>query len=220
MLMVLSSLTGCGSKEGNAPDGQGSKEESTQEESSQSEAEFLESLKTFADIQALEGAEFGEMTTLEKKILIVAFTLQDGTIYRAIADVTEEQDDAIWAVDFFAEDHDEQIAQIIAPVEIKQIDNLSKTVLSQEQMDQLIGKTGAELLEDGWSVNGFYLDEKQFYVAKDFFEYIIVVKDTPEYDPDSDVDSEELFKTQVVESVSFSRLNNAAYDIEQEIFGE
>ena len=225
MLMIISVMTGCGNKGENAPEGkgageEGSKEENSQDENSQDEKAFLESLKTFADIQALEGVEFGNMSSLEEKLLIVAFTLPDGTIYRAVADITPEQDEAIWGVDFFAEDHDEQVAAILAPLEIKQIDNLSQFILTEEQMDQLVGKTGAELMEDGWRVNGFYLDEKEFYVIKEFFEYTIIVKEAPAYDPDADVEQEDLFKDAVVASVSFSRLDEPAYDIERELYGE
>lgn len=219
MLMVLTILSGCKKSGGEQADGKG-QEENSQEENSQSEEDLLASVKTFADIQAMEGVEFGEKTSFEEKLLIVAFTLKDGTIYRAVADITPEQDQAIWDVDFFADDYEEQVAAILAPIEIKQIDNLSQNMPSQKELDQLTGKTGQDLLNDGWMMNGCYLDERQFYVSNGMFEYVVVTKDAIQYDENGDIDAEEIFKTQIVESVSFSRLDNAAYDIEQELYGE
>lgn len=100
---------------------------------------------------------------------------QDEIFYRAIAAMPEDVSDAVFALDFDDPQYDEKLNALIAPLEILRIDNLNDTILTQEQLDALVGKTGEELFNDGWSNLGWNLDEMHFYMSYGAFNYLFTM---------------------------------------------
>ena len=87
---------------------------------------------------------------------------QDGNTYRALCDVTEETSQAIFDLDFNDPDYNAKERELLSPLPVKSIENLTEGIPSQEEADQYIGKTGQELIDEGWSVWYTNLEEMEF----------------------------------------------------------
>ena len=88
-----------------------------------------------------------------------------GTEWLVKADVSEEQKDAVFAVNYGDDDRDEQILAILGPCEIQTVTDLKTFALPQEELDRWIGKTGQDLLDAGWEYNGYHSDETGIHVC-------------------------------------------------------
>lgn len=79
---------------------------------------------------------------------IDAFEL-NGVYYRAVATLTDEQEQAIFDLDWNDPDHDAKEAEILNPIAIDSIENLTEQIPAQAELDKLVGKTGKDLLDEG-----------------------------------------------------------------------
>ena len=93
-------------------------------------------------------------------------------------------------------------------MEIDKLENLSDTVIPQEELDKLVGKTGEELINDGWNAGmGYNLETMEFYLNKGAFEYTVVFDGKLENS--DDFDEEEAIKPLVVKSVTLNGIGDA-----------
>ena len=193
LLMAVCMLTACG----------GSKEEPKE----QSAGASVESLKTIGDI--IEAAPEDLQSAVYEDKVVYAFKMGDN-YYRAIAAISKEDSDAYMKVDFADEDYQEQQNKIVAPLKIDKIEDLSDQLISQEELDKLVGKTGKELVEDGWTYNGsYFLEEMQFELNKGPFVYMFVFDGSVDEKDYEDYDAEKGTRNMKVKSASFSALGDA-----------
>lgn len=146
----------------------------------------LDTVKTLGDLLGLP--EVG--TSLTGTTYVYAFE-QDGNTYRAICDVPEETAQAIFDLDFEDPDYDKKLSELIAPLTVKVIENLTENIPSQQEADQYIGKTGQELIDDGWTVHFYNLDELRFGMNHGIYSYDITfegkIKDPDSFNEDTDM---------------------------------
>ena len=146
----------------------------------------LDTVKTLGDLLGLP--EVG--TSLTGTTYVYAFE-QDGSTWRAICDVPEEIAQAIFDLDFDDPDYDKKLNALIAPLPVKVIENLTENIPSQKEADQYIGKTGQELIDDGWTVHYYNLDELQFKMTYGIYSYDITfegkIKDPDSFNEDTDM---------------------------------
>ena len=140
---------------------------------------------------------------------IDAFEL-NGVYYRAVATLTDEQEQAIFDLDWNDPDHDAKEAEILNPIAIDSIENLTEQIPAQAELDKLVGKTGKDLLDEGWSCGGYNLDDMEFWMSKDPFSYSVIFDsngDKPENT--DDFDAEEAIQSYTVKSVTYQGLGDA-----------
>ena len=193
LLMTVCMLTACG----------GSKDEPKE----QSAGESVDSLKTIGDI--IEAAPEDIQSAVYEDKVVYAFKMGDN-YYRAIAAISKEDSDAYMKIDYADEDYEEQQNKIVAPLKIDNIEDLNDQIISQEELDKLVGKTGKELVKDGWTYNGsYFLEEMQFELNKGPFVYTFTFDgkvDEKDYD---DYDAEKGTKDMKVKSAAFSSIGDA-----------
>lgn len=167
------------------------------------------SIKTVGDALALHSPE--NQSAAYENAFVYVFML-GGVYYRAIAPISPETAEAIWALEY-DESYDARWRELVSPLVIEKIENLSALIPSQAELQALIGKTGAELLDDGWQSYGYKLDTMEFYLAKNPFRYTVVFEGEPEMsDP---FDEYEAIGPLTVKSIVFDGLGDAAkLDIE------
>ena len=159
LLVAALMLTGCGSKSGGSADpGKGSDAS-------------VDSLKTFGDIIELE-AEDKQQAVYENKV-VFAFRIGD-TYYRAIGEISDEMQQEYFDIDMMQDGYEEKQNEMLAPVKIDKIENLDDYKLSQEELDKLVGKTGQELQDEGWTFSGHDLDNMEFWMNYGPFTYTVV----------------------------------------------
>ena len=174
---------------------------------------------------SLQVATIGEAEALENKgsvqtsvtdaAYVYVFEL-NGVYWRLTAALTTEQAEELWGLDISDDDYAEKSAQLTSQLAVTNCENLNGQMLTEDEMTALKGKTGAELMANGWTSGfGYNLDEMEFYLDKGPFSYTVVFEspDVPLENTD-DFDEDAAIRDLKVVSVSFDGLGNTATDIE------
>lgn len=167
-------------------------------------AKGIEAIKTVGDTLALDSPEY--QSAAYENAFVCVFLL-DGVYYRAVAPLSAETAAEIWALDY-DESYDARRRELVSPLQIERVENLSNLIPTQAELDELVGRTGAELLDEGWQSYGYKLDTMEFYLTKGPFKYTVVFDGEPE--PGEDFDAYETLGPLMVSSVTFSGLGDAA----------
>lgn len=224
-IMVLAmALTACGSgtSGGGTPDTAGG---GTQPDTAEKTEIDISALKTLGDLyaQVPENLFRGHSIGGDKVVFIFE---SGGTLYRAIASPSQEQIDKAIPVDRTTEEGKKELESIFKDVPLDKMEDLNDQKLSEESIKALIGKTGEELLQDGWSVDGSYMlgKEPMFYMSYGPFSYEVTFegksdlldramkdesfRDTPEFD------IEKIIKTMTVKSIENPNIGNNALEVQ------
>lgn len=169
------------------------------------EAPDLSALKTVGDIENMENADILQSAAYEDAYILV-FTV-GATPYRAFAAMTPEVFEAVMNLDYADEGWAEREKELLRPLEILRIENLDEQIPPQEELDRLKGKTGQELLDEGWTFSGCNLETMEYWLDYGLFEYVVVFEGEAEITDGTD--GEELMKKLTVKSVSYSGIGDA-----------
>jgi uncharacterized FlaG/YvyC family protein len=136
------------------------------EESEKADGEF----ETIGDVIGRDTAYSFSNLTENHYVYVFEY---DGVPTRVIADVTPEQYKKINEIDFYDPDKDAKTLELISDLKIARIDDLSTTRLTDEECENVMGKTGQEMLDDGFIITGYsaYDDYVEVFMSKDVHEY-------------------------------------------------
>jgi hypothetical protein len=150
------------------------------------ETENAESVSVAQEAQAPEAADSPEFRTMGDVFAydsdnyasgddyyIYVFE-KDGIIYRATAKFPPDVSEKVAAIDIFDEQYDAKVREAVAPLEIEKLDNLTEMIPPQEELDALVGKTGQDLLDDGWTIWSYQLDIMEFGLHHGPFAFTVV----------------------------------------------
>lgn len=165
--------------------------------------ENVEDAKTLADVLALPN--LGTTSTSDK--LVYAFEL-NGTVYRAVCNLTQELSDAIFNLDFSDPDYQKKYNELVAPIEIDHIENVTANEPKQEDLDKYVGKTGADLTNEGWISSGYNLEDQEFYMNYGLFAY--AVKFNEKVEKPGDAETEDIIKDLTIASIRYDGLGDVA----------
>ena len=115
-----------------------------------------------------EGAEIYASAYNEDRYVCVFG--KDGAMLRAVARLTPEAYQAL-------RDGSES-AELLAAMETESVEDLTAAMPRQAELDRLVGKTGGELLDDGWEIVGHtiyndFMSSTVFYLVKGFYSYTV-----------------------------------------------
>lgn len=200
LVLALGIVTGCGKPAGGGNEG-GSGAASPAE---------ITSAKTIGDLAKYENN--GYMYDDKNYVTVVVV---NGDFYRAKAKLTKEILEKLDAVDFQDENTSQKVEEIMAPIEIAELLNLSDMVLPKEELDKLVGKTGEDLLNAGWTTTGYYPDGSSIRMDHGPAQYDVVFEETiPEAGDGTDTD--EVIKPLKVKSIEFVEISSSAFDFDAE----
>lgn len=137
---------------------------------------------------------------------------KNGIYYRAIAlSVSEKTMDALFELEWDAPDREKQERELLGPIVINRIENLSEQIPPQTELDKLIGKTGKELLDDGWMTSGCYdLEDMVFSMDKGMFSYNVSFESNGvKPDNTDDFMDREAIQPLIVKSISYAGIGFA-----------
>ena len=207
-------LAGCGKKQAAEPapgapkadtPHAGSAGEAGSAEEAISPTAAIDSFVTLADAFAAAEPDNYQAATYEDRYVYVF--LFDDTYFRVTAPLSAEVYDRLSAIDIFADDAKEQESAILSPLAIETRENVTAMIPVQAELDRWVGKTGGDLLDDGWYITGYYLDEALFYMNSGMFEYTVTVDGKLTYT--DDFDEYEAIRPLTVKSVVFTALGDA-----------
>lgn len=158
-------------------------------------------LKTVEDVRIYTDPE---MTAITGNQYVAVFNL-GGTYYRAFADLPEGMAEQLYELPV----DDPKEEELLAPLEIVKVENLSAQMLGEDERVALEGKTGEDLLNDGWTyVMCNNLDPVTCTMYKGPFVYEVTFVEAMDAEPDAYGDLSEL-KILTVASVTYQGLGDA-----------
>ena len=161
---------------------------------------------TIGDVMALSNGNY----TASENLYVTMAELND-VVYRVEAAMDGETSEALFALNFDDPDYQQKFTDLVSPLAITRIENLSAQIPSQETLDALIGKTGEELLNDGWTCEGWTfegqgLNELVFHLNHGPFAYDVTFDGTEDLPEDFD---EANLNSLTVASITCSGIGNA-----------
>ena len=121
--------------------------------------------------------------------------------------MTPEVYAALDALDFLGDDYEEKAKEILAPLEIFSVTNLSEGIPTKDELKALVGKTGQALLDDGWTVWGWDLETLEYRMYHDVYTFTVLFEGDAEVTEDTD--GEEILPQLVVKSVKYDGIGRA-----------
>lgn len=174
----------------------------------------ITSLKTMGDLFRYD-VEDGAWSYNEEKF-VALYTYGEKT-YRVYADFTKEIYDAMEAIDFFDEDKDEKTRKALSGAKITLAEDMDQYLPTEEYLQQYVGKTGQELLDDDFWSSGYNLyGEQTIYMGHDLYEFEVYFNEKIEFDENDmdDFDEEEAIKDLTVKKLVFTDFSSRATDFD------
>ena len=170
-------------------------------------AEGPDEISVMAD--ALEATTGHSMSGWDASHYVYVYE-NDGIPYRAVIDFSEELCEQLEAIDFFDEERDNRIAEVIGPLPLALSEDLSQYYPSQDELNDWVGRSGLDLLNAGFEQSGYYCDEDitVFYMISGLFEYRIVFQERLE----DGTDPEQALRRLTVQSMEINSVTNRATD--------
>lgn len=173
--------------------------------------------KTLGDVWAFESDGYGS----EENWYVRIFTA-DGVYYRAETDIPQDVMEKLDAIDFFDETREAQEEELLKDLPIIKLCNLSEALLSQSELDALVGKTGQELLDMGFVPQGSYGFSTQGEISwasldKGPFEYEVQFEEYVDVDDEPDV--ADVIRPLTVKSVTLFGLSQYSMEKEFDVNG-
>ncbi|MBO6014840.1 MAG: hypothetical protein J6P48_05160 [Oscillospiraceae bacterium] len=164
------------------------------------------SVKTFGDLLSRypEALQSGSMDN----IFFYAFQTGD-TVFRAVIEMPQDISDSYYDLDWFDDDHDVKRNELLAPLEIKAIENISEMAANEADVNAYIGKTGGDLLDDGFYLYFWNLETMEFGFTRGTASYNVVL-DGAVAEADWDDFSDEDIRDMTVKSMTFEGVGDAA----------
>lgn len=147
MMLALGLLSACGGQQ--ASSGSGSAADTPA-----ASTVDASSWKTLGDALAAKTDDVS--SGWDDEYYIVAFKSGD-SLFRVVAKSEEGIQDKTSELDFLADDYNDKLLEVIGGLEIVSVEDLTAEVPTQEQLDAMVGKTGQELLDDGWAFESYYM---------------------------------------------------------------
>lgn len=168
LLFAISLLSGC--TKADAPAESASEGEAASDAAQ--EPFDVKSLKTFQDVRNLlaEGKadDKGLITTDEYHQQAIKV---DGVVYRLTGAMTAEDFQTYMDLSYEDPEREAKEAAIIDPIVITKYEDMSAAAPTQEDVQQQIGKTGAELFDGEWSYWYYMLDTMEYGITNGAWGY-------------------------------------------------
>ena len=165
----------------------------------------IEGFRTIGDVRAVADTDNYQTATYDD--LYVYVFRYDGTDYRVTAPIPADTRAVLDTLDIFDPDYNEKNNAALDPLVIETRENVSAMIPTKAELDQLIGKTGADLLDDGWYSMGYNVDEMTFFLAHGMFQYTVVFNGKLTYT--DDFDEYEAIRPLTIKSVTYDCLADA-----------
>ena len=138
---------------------------------------------------------------VDPSVFAALFTL-NGSVYRVEAESSEEIFDRVTAIDYSDPDYDAKVKAIFSSLKVTEVLNLTAGVPTEAELAAYVGKTGRELLDDGFTIgSGNFEDETVYYLYKGYYQFRFTFNEKVEYS--EDMDEYETFLPLTVKSAAF-----------------
>lgn len=172
------------------------------------------SWKTLGDALAYDTKEMSG-SSWDEEHYITVFAASDGSVFRVVAKMDADVYAKHEKLDMSDDDYEEKFLQVMGGLELESVEDLTPEKLSQDQLDAYVGKTGKDLVDDGFTFEHYWMyggEETGATMAKGNLAYSVTFDVTvPEDKADSDEAGDAIMDAAIV-SMEFSGASNDAVD--------
>ena len=146
---------------------------------------------------------------------VAVFEVGDSFV-RVLAKMDAAKGEKVFELDSSADDRFKQLADLIGDVEIESAEDITTDRIGQPDLDAYVGKTGQNLIDDGFTFADYYMyggDETGAMMDKGYFSYGVVFD--MQVSESRIGDEGAAIKDATVKSISYMSIANAATDLEQ-----
>ena len=170
LALGLATLGAC-SNSGQSATSSAASETAASAPASQTGAIDTSSWKTLGDAFAVKTES---MASSHNDNYYVCMFWADGSYVRAVAKMNDDVMKKIEAVDWSKTDVDQQIEKAVSSLPLVSAEDVTGEVIAQDELDKLAGKTGKELIDEGWVFANYYMyggEETGAALEKGCFSY-------------------------------------------------
>ena len=205
LVLALTMFTACGGTS-EEPAGGSDSESGSAAEGSLDPA----TIKTFEDVFSVADEENSQYAFTDT-VYVYAFPYGDD-YYRAEVELTEEESNALWELDYEDPEHDAKMKEIVSPLEITTFTNLTEGAPDQAYLDSLVGKTGGELFDDGWSYNYYNLEDMEAGLDHGVYSFMVTFEyDGEQMENTDDFDFYEEFRDLKIKEITYEGIGDGTY---------
>ena len=135
---------------------------------------------------------------------------QDGVVYRAIAEMPQDVADAYYGLDWLDPDLETKQNELLSPLAIIRVENVTEMVQAGPDAAAYVGKTGGDLLDEGFSVYFWDLEKMEFGMNYGAGAYTVVF-DAHVDEADWDDFSEEDIRDMTVKSMECTGVGDVTW---------
>lgn len=146
LALVATPLTACSG-------GESTDDASSSSTTSQTASTDSSSWKTVSDVPILDGMYSWGYDDVNWVCVLES----NGTFYRIVVKLDDEANKRIEEIDWDKGEVEKQTLDAIANLPLASVEDLSGDVVSQEELDALVGKTGQELVDAGFVFESYYM---------------------------------------------------------------
>ena len=98
------------------------------------------------------------------------------SVYRVVAQMDEDATQKVDAVDWSRDDVSEQLDEAVSALSITKLEDLTADKLSADELEALVGKTGSELVDEGFVFQDYYMyggEETGANFCKGYLAYMV-----------------------------------------------
>ena len=187
--MMLLALTACGGAGGNEPAGEPAE------------------MSTLGDALSAESSYYYSVYGSDSYVYVFD---NNGTPYRVAAEMTEDLYNALNAIEFTDPDKDQKIMDLIGDLPLISVEDLSQGIPDQSELDELVGKTGQELLDEGFQVWGYDEDADEYSLVQGYYEYTAAFDQKAENNTGDD----DAIRDLTLKSIVYDKVSTNAADID------
>ena len=206
MMLALGLLSACGQQASDES------ESSAAADTAATSTVDTASWKTLGDAFAAKTDDVA--SSWDSNYYVTTFKAGDSLV-RVVAKSNEDADNKIAELDFLDKDYDSKLLDIIGGLEIVSAEDLTAGVPTQDELDALVGKTGQEIMDDGWTFQSYFMtggDETAATYAKDYYAVNLTFDANISSDKaDKDVNGDEM-KAAKVSAAENAGVSDAAVD--------
>jgi hypothetical protein len=178
--------------------------------------EFPHADSPYATIQDLINL-LGEDESLSYSVMndgLYAECEKDGRHYQVLAPISQEDQKALDALDFFADDYQEKVYEIIGKLAIADCIDYTDGILPAEELNAFVGKPVRDMFDQGFEESGWsvFEDEAYLFLSRDHMEYSVKLTLSDDFDAESEFEVEDLMDFPV-ERVEFTQASTYFFPI-------
>ena len=163
---------------------------------------------------ALSTADSNEISySYDENYFVCVYHVGESSI-RTVAKYQPSIEGAFVDLDMGADDYREQVTEVVGDLELVEAEDITVDLMSQEEFEQYVGKTGQELVDVGFSFASYNMyggEQTGADMDKGYFSYDFTF-DTQVSEDQTEDGGAALMSATVAEAQSLGNLSNAALD--------